>query len=258
MALKHKLETLEGLAEPVAKEYKEVVEGDKKHYILDLDGAYVSDEPIDALKNAKNYEKKARQDAEKKAKESDTKLLSLQEEIDEMRRGNIPKGDVEKLEKSWKEKMDKAVVDRDTQIQARDKTLQRILVENIANKMAGEISAAPDLILPHIKARLTTELNDGEYVTRVLDKDGKPSALGIEELQKEITADKRFSLIIKGSKASGGGASGDGSGGGKGRSGASPTIDLSKPFDPNKATPMELVAYQKAQKEARSRAGTGG
>lgn len=251
MALKHKLETLEGLPEPVAKEYKEVVEGDKKSFVLDLDGVYVSEEPIEALRNAKLHEKNARQTAEKKVKESETRITQLQEEMDEMRRGNIPKGDVDKLEKSWKERMDKAIGDRDIQIQARDKTLQKILVENIANRMAGEISAAPDLIMPHIKNRLTTELVDGEYVTRVLDKEGKPSALSIEELQKEFTGDKRFALIIKGSKASGGGASGDGKGG----SGATPPVDLTKPFNPNKASPTELAARMKAKKQATS--GTG-
>lgn len=249
MALKAKLDTLEGVPADVAKEYKEVVDGDKKFYTLDVEGAFLYDEDPGALKRAKDHEKKGRQDAEKKAKDHEGRIEALQNEIDEMRRGNIPKGDVEKLEKSWKDKLEGATSKFQAELTSRDRTIQYHLVDNIATRMANEISAAPDLILPHIKNRLSAELQEGQFVTRVLDKDGKPSALSIEELQKEISQDKRFSLIIKGSGASGGGASGGGkkpSGNGSG----APVIDLSKPFDWNKATHAEIAAYNKAKKAA--------
>ncbi len=251
MALKAELETLEGLPEPVAKEYKEVARGDKKVFILDLDGDDLPDEipAKQALRKARDHERKGRSEAEKKAKDHETRIEQLQTEIDEMRRGNIPKADVDKLEGSWKEKLNKQKEGYESQIGARDKTLQNLLVDTVATRMAAEISVSgsADLILPHIKNRLTTELVDGQFVTRVLDKDGKPSALSIEELQKDITTDKRFAPIIKGSKASGGGASGGGGGEG---SGAPPAFDPKK-FNPNKATPAELVAWNKWKKEQR-------
>jgi hypothetical protein len=115
--------------------------------------------------------------------------------------------------------------------------------------MANEISVAPDLLLPHIKSRLTTELVDGEYVTRVLDREGKPSAHSIEELQKDVMQDKRYSAIIKGSKASGGGASG-GTGAKPANGSGAPAVDLSKPFDFNKATPQQIAERMKAKKAA--------
>jgi hypothetical protein len=250
MPLKVKLETLEGVPPDVAKEYTEVTEGDKKFYTLGIEGGYITEEPVDALKRAKDHEKNARQTVEKKLKEQDAQVLKLQEEIDEMRRGNIPKADVDKLEGSWKEKLAKKEAELTTQIGARDRTLQRVLVESVAVKMAGEVSVSPDLILPHIRARLTTELVDGEFTTRVLDKEGKPSALSIEELQKDIMSDKRFAPIIKGSKASGGGAAGGAGPGGSGNS--VPAVDLTKPFNPNKASAKELVERQKALKLAKA------
>lgn len=258
MPIPYKIESIEGLPEPLAKEYKQIDEGGKQVFVLDLEGVHISEEPVDALKRAKDYEKKARQDAEKKAKDLEAARISLQEQIDEMRRGNIPKGDVDALEASWKKKLEEKSNEFSNQLSARDRTLQNLLVDSVASRIAGEISISPDLIIPHIKERLTTELVDGQFVTRVLDREKKPSALSIEELQKDISQDKKFAPIIKGSKASGGSASG-GSIKPAG-SGASPAFDLSKPFDYNKATPQQIAAYQKAKRaaEAERKGQTGG
>ena len=73
-------------------------------------------------------------------------------------------------------------------------------------KIANEISTVPDLMSGAISARLTTEIVDGKATTRVLDQDGKPSALTVEELKKEFVANEKFSSIIVGSNASGSGA----------------------------------------------------
>jgi hypothetical protein len=253
MALNYRIESIEGMPADVAREYKEIEDNGKKVFVLDLEGAYVSDEPVDALKRAKDHEKSARQSVEKKLKDIELARERLQEEINEMRKGNIPKGDVEALERSWKEKNEKLVTEYTAQISARDKTLQSLLVDSVATRMAGEISISPDLILPHVKSRLTTELVDGQFVTRVLDKEGKPSALSIDELQKDITADKRFAPIIKGSKASGGGASGASSG-----SSASPPVPVDKKFDWNKSSPAQIAAQLKARKAAEDATRTGG
>jgi len=243
MALKAILDSIEGIPEPIAKEY---VKGEDGKFTLAVEGA----EDVGALKRAKDHEKAARQTAEKTLKELQTLHEKSQEEIDEMRRGAIPKGDVEKLEGSWRTKLEKKEAELNAQVAARDVTLKSLLVDNIAQTIAAKISNSPDLILPHIQRRLTTELDNGKFITRVLDHEGKPSALTIEELQKELTLDKRFAPIIIGSKASGGGASG-GSGSGSG----APNVDLSKPFDWGKATPKEIAARIKAQNDTKQPTG---
>jgi hypothetical protein len=244
MALKTTLDTIEGLPEPIAKEYKLIEVDGKKTYQLDVEGM----EDTGALKRAKDHEKNARQTAEKVAKELAAKQEELQEELDQMRRGAIPKGDVEKLEGSWKEKLAKKETELTSERDAALGTLRTLLVDNIAQSIATKISNSPDLMLPHIKARLTTEKTSDGYVTRVLDNTGKPSALSIEELQKELTTDKRFSAIIIGSKASGGGAAG-GSGAGSG----APVVDPK--FNWAKATPQQIAAQIKAKKEASGQGG---
>jgi hypothetical protein len=249
MALKAKLETLEGIPETLLPEYKELVEEGtgKKSYVLDVEGAFLHEEDIGPLKRARDYEKTARQNAEKLLKDLNLQVETSRNEIDEMRRGNIPKGDVDKLEKSWKEKLEKLESLSKSELTARDGTITQLLVDNVATSMANTISNSPDLMLPHIKSRLTTELQDGHFVTRVLDREGKPTALSIEELQKDITADKRFAPIIISTKASGGGASGGGKKDATNGSSAPTPFDPKK-FDPNKASPKDLVAYQKYKK----------
>src|SRR5574340_1027541 len=178
MALQAMVEKLDGLPVDVQKEYKESEHEGKKVFVLDIEGA----EDTGALKRAKDYETAGRQEAEKKLKDETGRVDQLQNEIDEMRRGNIPKGDVEKLEKSWKDKMAakeaELIADRDSALG----TVRTLLVDNVATAMAAKLAGDhSDLILPHIKNRLTTEKTSTGYITRVLDKDGKPSASSIEE-----------------------------------------------------------------------------
>src|SRR5687767_7236901 len=61
MALKAQLDSLDGLPEAVAKEYKEVKDGDKVRYVLDAEGV----EDVSGLKSALSKERKARTEAEK-------------------------------------------------------------------------------------------------------------------------------------------------------------------------------------------------
>lgn len=193
MALPRIRESIEGLPADVAKEYKEV---DGK-FVLDIEG-----DSLDPLVSAKNHEKAARQTAEQK-------LQQAQEQLDEMRRGNIPKGDVEALENSWKTKLTTAqqeAKDRETRLRNQ---VHGLTIGNTAASIAAEISVAPDLLRGEIERRLAVEeTEDGRVVVRVKGADGKPSALSLDELKTEIKGDQRYAPIIIGSKASGGGANG--------------------------------------------------
>ena len=180
-------------------------------YTLDLTDY---EDPV-KLKSAKDHEKEQRKLAEQKARELQTQLETLTEERDNMLKGSIPKADAEKLEKSYKDKMDKLKADLEGQLTAANGSLQTLLVDNVAQSLASEISTAPAVLMPHIKGRLKAEKGaDGKFVTKVLDKDGAPSALSVEDLKQEFILHPDFKAIITGSKASGGGAGGGGSGGG--------------------------------------------
>lgn len=142
---------------------------------------------IDAAKAA---EEAAREDAARKAK------------------------DLPAIEASWQAKLDNVKAETNSEVERLKQMLQTLLVENRAQEIANAISTSPKLILPHIRARLAAEIDGNDGITRVLDADGKPSAMSIAELKQEMIANKDYASIIKASDASGGGATGGGTGGG--------------------------------------------
>lgn len=119
-------------------------------------------------------------------------------------------GDVTALENSWRQKLTDLENGYKSQIEGLNGSLQTLLVDNVATTLAADLSgdAAP-VLLPHIKSRLTVEMQDGKPVTRVLDANGKPSALTVDELGDEFRNHKAFAGVIIGSKASGTGGAGE-------------------------------------------------
>ena len=120
-------------------------------------------------------------------------------------------GDVEALEASWNEKYTTGITERETAIEKLNATIHKITVGATATAMSADLAlqGSSGVLKPHIEARLTMELKDGEPVVRVRGKDGKPSAMTLEDLKAEISNDSAFAPILKGSDASGGGKPGD-------------------------------------------------
>lgn len=119
-------------------------------------------------------------------------------------------GDVEALEKSWREKLESETKDRDAKLTAYEQMINKMTVGAEAQRMASDLAVpgSADVLLPHIERRLTVEVKDGIPVVRVIDKDGKPSALSIDDLKKEIEGNPAFAPLIIGSKANGSGGVG--------------------------------------------------
>lgn len=202
-----------------ADEFSKLVPQFQGEYKKQDDGSYVLDltdyEDPAALKRAKDFEKKEAAEAKRLLKEAQDNLSALTEERDNLIKGAIPKADVEKLESSYKTKLAAREKELTAQIETANAGLQKLLVDNVAKTLAAELSTAPAVMIPHIKSRLRAEKNTaGEFETKILDADGKLSALTIEDLKKEFIDNKDFSAILVGSKGSGGGAGGNGGGGG--------------------------------------------
>jgi hypothetical protein len=247
MALKKKITKAEfdKLSKDLQSEYVEDGEG----YRLDVDG----EEDTGALKRAKDRETQLRKDAEKKAKELEDKLA----EID----GNDArkKGDIETLEKQWKEKHQKEIEKLKTEHETEKTTLtERIgkyegnikkqLVDNVALQLATKLnSKSPKVLLPHIKERLMADLEGDEPVTKILGSDGKPSKLTIEQLEAEFVANKDFAGIIIGSKASGSAGNGNKPNGSANNSSDQQAPDLSKMNPKDLAEHMKQVREQQTQ-----------
>lgn len=213
MALKAVLQNLDGVPESLRGEYKEQ---DGKFY-LDIDG--IDDHHgVGALKRAKDYEKENARKAKEKADQIQADLDKANSDLEDLRKNGIPKGDVDRLEQSYKDKYakdEKVLKDR---IDGLTTSLEKHLLDSQAVKLATELAAKPEyveLLLPHIRNRMKLEAGEGdEHVLRVLDKDGKPSALNMDDLKKELLGHKAFAAILTGSKAAGGGANGGGGNGG--------------------------------------------
>lgn len=199
MALKKKLTKAEFDALPSAfqSEYK----ASGENFVLDIEG----DDGID-WKAKRDIEVEHRKKAEKKVE-------TVQEEIDNLRRGAIPKDDVEALETSWKTKLTEAQQKHKDELDARDMVIANTTVTSVAKEMAG-MFMAPAAMIPMIRSRLKSEITNGVAITRVLDKNGQPSALTVEDLKNEFKADPELAAVIVGGKGSGGGGGKEGGSGG--------------------------------------------
>lgn len=193
MALKKKITKEEHakLADHFKGEYK----ADGDNFVLDVEG----EEDAGELRRANERNKALAKEEKKRADEAQAKLDALGEKA--AREG----GDVVTLENSWKEKLKVETDKRDAVIAKQRSHMQTQLVDNVAHKLAAELSDSPKLLIPHIKARLSADFESDEPQTRVLDSAGKISAFTIDDLKKEFSTTKDFSAIIRVSKASGAG-----------------------------------------------------
>lgn len=210
--LKLELDKLDGLDDSVKSFYEEK---DGK-FRLKVDG--VPD--VSGLKNKVDQLLTEKKEADRKAKEA-------AEAAEAERQAALAKsGDIDALRQSYEAKLTKREKELMDQLSGLQSQVHGLTVGQTAMSVAVELAmdGSSDVLLPHVKQRLSMEIVDGQAVTRVLDKAGKPSAMTIEELKTEFAANPAFAPIIKASKAAGGGASGgNNSGGGAPKSKASLT-----------------------------------
>lgn len=193
-------------------------ESDDGSFTLEVEGM----EDTGALKRAKDHEKKLRQDAEKKARETLDQLESIQAEVASAKEADAAKkakgkdgGETEALVKSWEAKLAKREKELTSQLDLLQGTLKGSALDALASKMAADLAGEnSEIILPHIRGRIQVDLVDGKPVTKILDHEGSPSALTPDELRKEFLSNTKFAAIVVGSKGSGGGAGGSRKGGG--------------------------------------------
>lgn len=204
MALKYEVEDVSELDEAVQKLYTKADDG---KYRLEVEGIDDGAE----LKEALRKEREDRKAAKSKLKELEDEKERMEQEAEEAKRKAAEKnGDVESLNKSWQEKIDKIEKEKQDKIAELEGTLTQLTSGQTATKMASEIAVqgSADVLLPHIEKRLKTEYKDGKPSTVVLDKDGNPSAMTIDELKEEFKSNSAFAPLIVGTKANGAGGHG--------------------------------------------------
>lgn len=200
--------------EALSEALKALYEADGDNYVLELEDDD-SDAEMERLKLKRQIESDHRKRAEAERDELKKQLKELQEAQNKKADDDHRKaGDVEALDKSWKAKFEAREKELLAQIEQNNSVIQQITVGAAAQDIATRISTAPELLAPAISSRLTVEYTDGKPIMRVLDKDGKPSAATLEDLEKEIAGDKRYASVIIAGNGSGGGGRGGQSGNG--------------------------------------------
>ena len=190
MAIKHKLTQAE--FDALSDDLKDCYKKDGDGYIVDVSGAPagVSQEDIDRAVSAKNHEKEARQKAEKELRELKANGNTTAEEAETL------KGQVQQLSE---------------RLNSRDNSLKSTALNSMAEKVAAN-SKYPSIMLPHVLNRLSAEIDEsGNAKVSILGKDGKASALTIDQLTDEFRKDKEFEglMLANGSSGGGGGQPGD-------------------------------------------------
>jgi len=238
MAMKKKLTKAEfdKLSDTMKAEY---ISDGADGFKLDL----TDDEDTGPLRRALEREKQA-------AGTSKARVAELEAEIEKLTNDDARKrGDIATLEKSWEGKMNTQKTEYEGRIGRYESHMKAQLIDNVALQMATKISKSPTLLIPHIKSRLSANLEGDAPSTVVLGADGKPSALTLAQLEAEFVANKDFSAIILASKASGGagGGASNGNGGGAGGFGNNQGNNAQAP-DLSKMNPKQLSEHLAAKK----------
>lgn len=236
MALKRKITQadFDKLSDAIKAEYKK----DGDNFVLDTE----PDEDVGELRRA-NERNKA------EAKTAKEEAAARKAELDELRGNDARKnGDVKTLDESYKTKIKEINDTHKAQTSKLEGMLDTQLRQNVARELAGKISNAPSLLLPHILPRIKVDLTGDTPVTRILDANGQISALTMDDLQKEIVGNKEFAPIIVANRGSGSGGAGSNPPNAQSRFGGAGSSGDSKPADLTKAKPNDLVALLDAKK----------
>lgn len=160
------------------------------------------EDAILAIKQAKDNESAAH-------KETKAALAKAAADLEELRTGQHRKnGDVEALDASWKAKF----AERETELLNETNTLKGAAIKAAKQSVLTGIAAKhvkPEyhrMFMKDIDERFDVQLENGQAVVKVLSADGKPSALTMQDFEKEILANKEYAPIIIASRASGGSA----------------------------------------------------
>lgn len=171
-------------------------------------GAYFAkleddDEAITSLKQAKDNEKLSHAETKAKLKKFEDELAN--KEAERLRAS----GDVKALEDSWNAKYTTRESELLKRISDSDNMIKSTQKETILATLASKLVDAKDsrIFKMSVKDRIDVEIVDGSIKHRILDKEGKPSALSIEDFEKELRADQEYSSIVIASQASGTGGS---------------------------------------------------
>ncbi len=231
MKLKYKVDSIEGMDEATASLYDEK-DGFYQLSVEGLDDDYVP-------KHKRDIERQHRKNAETKASEQAKAIADLQEKLEEMTQTQHKNnGDFSALKKGFDEKLMKVESSYKEEVSLRDKIIEQSILDAKANSLLAGKMKGHELFVDMVKRNARVEIEDGKANIRMLDKDGKISALNIDEWTNDnIINNKQYADFAIGSNASGSGANGANQGSG----GAAKTIKSSEFYSKSDTERRELM-----------------
>jgi DNA repair exonuclease SbcCD ATPase subunit len=215
------------------EQYDSLTAEQKKLWKKDGDGySLIGDTEIAAeMRRAKERE-------QQKAQELSEELQKLKDKLAELEGNNARRtGDIEAIEKSWDGKLKTQKKEYEDKIKKLTQQVEKLLIDDTVTKLATEIFTKPGRDQRLIRERLKVEYDGDTPVVRVLDKDGKPTALTLDDLKKETCENPDYEDILIGSKASGSGGAAGNKGGGAAK----------QPKDMTEAERIELLRTNPAR-----------
>jgi len=189
------------------EEYDSITSEDiKKLYTEGGDGNYgLSIEEDTALVNALTRVKDELGQKTTSSNELAEKLKLAQQHIDDLKSAEGKgKNALEAIENAWKKKYADLEAAAEKERIEQTAKIREAAVTAEATRIATAICVAPELMTHVVAGRLSADFHEGQAIIRVLDKEGKPSALSLTELAEEFKVDPRYEKVIIASKASGG------------------------------------------------------
>jgi uncharacterized membrane protein YqiK len=199
-------EAFDKLSEDLQKEY--TVSGESVTLKIEGEGAPTA-EALTKAQDKLRIEKEHRTKAEKSRDEAEARGEKLREDLDKA----SGKDEIQRLKTEHQAELEKIRGEREAEKTAAKEAANSAMKKEAAETFANEHFTIPNLMVDQFAKRLSVEEVNGESVVRVLDADGKASALSLNELKQEFLENKEFSPIIKTKAGSGGGANPSGGGG---------------------------------------------
>ena len=258
MALKAILDTLDGLAADVAKEYTKGTDGKFVLQVTPINGFAL--ENVEGLKTALGKERENNRVATEsikafegldpiKAREALTKITEMANWTPEQK----VKEQIEAIKSQLVDAHGKEKTTLEKKLQSYQKQLSNALITAAATQAISAHKGIPDLLLPHVERQTRIrETGDGQLVVEVIDKDGNPRVdgngkpLSIEMLVEGMKASDTFARAFEGSGASGSGAGNKG-GAGNGQQHILNTDDAKNPAKYRAAKDAAAKAGQQLQ-----------
>lgn len=192
------------MALPYTVEDLEKIDESQREFYVKTDNGYKLD-----VEGIEDFEGKLNNHNQKilgEKKKLQQKLQELESQLESINQEKAKKtGDFESLLKDSETKRSQLEQKLKDTITQHNRAKIDATVTELAAKLCDGANAK--IIRPHISQRVTIDEN-GEMV--ILGVDGKPSVAKLADLENEFKSDNDFSHLIRGSKASGGGAVGGG------------------------------------------------